>query len=135
MRRRCAGRGGRRAGFTLVEVLVALTVLAVVTVGVHRGLVSATAGTRRAEEVVGAERVARTLLAAPLGPVAPPERRSGTMGGRGWSMSLEALALPPAETPSPAAADWTPLRVRFAVSVPGARPLEVETVRVVPRSP
>lgn len=136
VRWRCGGRPDRatgsrgQAGFTLVEVLVALAVLAAVTVVIQRGVVAATGSVARAADLASAERVARTLLATPLGPLDGSGTRAGALAGHQWSMSLEPMPAAAVDAEGEALR-WQPVRVRLVVSAGAARPVEVETVRIV----
>lgn len=123
-----AGRG--RAGFTLIEALAAFAILAVLTLGVQRGVVAASTSSVRAQSVAAAERVARTALATPMPDLtlASP-RLSGTIDGVDWTLAATPLPLPP---PPADAAGWAPVRVRLSVP---AGPLEVETVRLIRAGP
>ncbi|GLK53994.1 prepilin-type N-terminal cleavage/methylation domain-containing protein [Methylopila capsulata] len=102
---RRAGRGGPREGFTLVETLVALAVVAVVGVALQRGVVSARFALARAEALLEAEAVARDVLENRLDALAPGV---GTLRGddRGLVVTVTSealdLALPPPGPPDPA---------------------------------
>lgn len=127
-------RGSRRDGFTLIEVLVAFTVLAIVTLAIQRGVMAATSSTARADNRLGAEIVARTLLTAPLGAgrdAASP--RSGTMDGFDWTLRFEPVQLPMAaihitDGKPPA---WMPLKMIITVSSKSRQELKIETIRLV----
>ena len=158
--RTLTGRLRGRDGFTLVEALAAFAILALLTVVVQRVFVSAKTSSVRADERIGAEWVARTLLTQPLGPErAPSGSQSGVLDGYRWTMTLEPLDLPgpaleaqtpragpsqsnPGAPPSRAAssnpekaapdpARWRPHRVTIQVGEAPGRRLEVETVRLV----
>ena len=66
-RGRRAGRFSGKDGFTLIEVLVAFAVLAMITVVIQRGIVSATDVAVRAADRLQAAIVARSLMTVPLG--------------------------------------------------------------------
>lgn len=128
--RRFTGRGG----FTMIEVLVAFTVLAIGTLAIQRGLASSITATSRAEERLGAELVAKTLMSAPLGtgPVAL-QPRSGTMNGYRWRMRFESVELPFAavNVRDGRRPRWIPFRMKVSVSSQHGADLTVETVRLV----
>ncbi|WP_020179437.1 prepilin-type N-terminal cleavage/methylation domain-containing protein [Methylopila sp. M107] len=148
-------RGGRRAGFTLIETLVALIVFAVVAVVAQRGIVTARLGLDRARSVVAAEQVARSIVETELGRLAPePGEVSGETDGLAWTVTAEPLPLPlppapppkrrrqgaaqdPQDVPAPgqrAAPEpdlkWRLLRVVVTVANGRGRPFVVETVQV-----
>jgi len=129
--RRSAPRGGRD-GFTLIEVLAAFTVLALVSVVLTRGLVSARYGAAAVDETLAAEKVARSLVEGPVpAALALPGRKTGRAGTYDWVMTSEAigLALPkPADGGTPA---FVPIRLTVEVAMPRGRRLAVETVRLV----
>jgi len=122
-----------RDGFTLVEALAALAILAMLTVVVQRGLVMARTGIARSSDRIAAEWVARSLLAEPLGAqAARAGSRSGTSGGLPWTVTIEPLDVAPAGAAGDGKGDapkWRPMRVTVRVESPG-RGLSVETVRL-----
>lgn len=134
-----ARRSGRRAGFTLIEVLVAVTVTAIFVGVIGQGLVTARLGSVVTLEVADAEAVARTLMAGPV-PKAirtPGSRLEGTLDGHAYVMTSELLALPlkprqVGDKPPPEPA-FQPLRLRVVVSAGGSRTVSVETIRLAPR--
>lgn len=153
-------RSGPRAGFTLIEIMVALVVLAVVMLAAQRGMVAARLGLDRAQSTVAAEAVARSILETELGRLAPaPGVVSGVTDGLDWTVTAEAvvLPLPPAPPPKTAirtagareaapaqeasapddaatdkgpAAKWRTLRVVVSVANGRGRPLSVETIHL-----
>ena len=133
-RSRPSSRLGGRDGFTLIEALAAFAILAMLTLAVQRGLVSAKTALLRADQRIAAERVAASLLAQPIGrPAARGATRSGTTDGYRWTMRFEPLDLGVASAAQPAAekaAQWQPWRVIIQVAAPPGRMLELETVRL-----
>ena len=116
----------RDGGFTLVETLVALAVLAMGLAGLYRALDSGWRGLREAARATEALAVARNLLAA-LGtetPLATGRRTGTTPGGVRWEVDVGPYVPPGATaaraTPSPAAPP--PL---YAVTVRAGRPASV----------
>lgn len=148
-------RGGPRAGFTLIETMVALVVLAVVIVAAQRGFVTARLGLERAQSTLAAEAVARSIVETQLDILAAaPGVRQGATDGLAWTVTTEPIVLPlppPAAPPAPAgrggqggdpaegkdaqkeaeeASKWRPMRVTVAVANGAARPLTVETLHL-----
>ena len=131
---RRAGRSSRD-GFTLIEVLVSFTILALVMVLVQRGVVNAVGGTNRAGVRVEAEMVARTLMTAPLADAAFFGRTlSGQLNGFDWTIRLEQINLPFAinVTTDGKAPAFVPRRMIVVVSERGrGSVVSTETVRLV----
>jgi type II secretory pathway pseudopilin PulG len=136
MTSRLSGRGRAGEGFTLIEALVAFTILAVVMVSIQRAVVVALASTSRAETRVAAEMVARTLIWGPLGrgPNATTPKH-GTMNGLGWKVHFEPVdqAFPAALGTNANAPAWMPVRMVAEISAErSGRPgLIVKAIRLV----
>lgn len=95
-------RGDPRAGFTLIEILVALVVLAVVMVAAQNGVVAARLGLDRAQSTVAAEAVARSILETELDRLAfAPGVQSGVTDGLDWTVTAEPVVLPLPPAPPP----------------------------------
>lgn len=128
--RHCMGQDG----FTMIEVLVAFTVLATMTIAVQRGIAASVNGTVRAGETLGAELVARTLMSAPLG-TGPEAARtsSGTMNGYRWKIHFENVDLPVAavNVRDGSRPKWTPMKMVIEVSAGRSRPTTLESIRLV----
>lgn len=117
--------GGRREGFTLVETLVALAVVAAVAVALQRGVVSARFALARAEALLEAEAVARDVLENRLDALAPAVgTRRGDDRGLVVTVTSEALdlPLPPPGPPDPTQA---PGREAGERPAPGQAPVQV----------
>lgn len=143
-------RSGPRDGFTLIETLVALTVVALVSVALQRGFVAARLALARAESLFAGETVARSILETRLDELAPgPGVRRGTTDGLAWTVTSDPLDLPfasaaprpaAAGVAGPAAADgpkparpkavWVPLRVTIEVAAGDGPKLVVETIHL-----
>lgn len=129
-RSRCSGNHG----FTMVEVLVAFTVLATLTIAVQRGLAASVSATSKAGDRLGAELVARSLLTVPLG-TGPSGLTplSGSIDGYRWHIRFEKLELPVAalNVNDGKPPRWVPVRMLIGIAGPSGAELKTETVRLV----
>ena len=120
--------GDREAGFTLVEMLVAVAILAVLVGIVPRSFVFARSIIDHSRDWVGARLVADAVLNDTLtGNTLQPGARAGELDGRRWRATIRQQSVPGAPTPDNA---QVLLDVRLEVDVSGGRTLEVETLRV-----
>lgn len=150
-----APRYADRSGFTLIEALVAFTVMATVLGVLYRGVVQTRAGAAVFAARTQEEVVARSLLAEFR---ARRDLRdgsySGSRDGRRWTLKASAMdlseqlpkgeppggAAPPADRPGgPAKPEakkplWVAQRLVLKVAT-GARPLETEAVHIVKLPP
>lgn len=121
------------AGFTLLEALVALAVVAI-SIGAMAGLMGSTArGTRQLEGHVALVQAVATVLWSGLPPRSDPvpSTLSGEAGRLAWRADFDPIETPPAVAGEP---KWLPLKVTLrAVSPAGAR-MQIETVRLFKRA-
>lgn len=116
------------AGFTLLEALVALAVIAASLTAIGALVAVNTRATLRLDERVTSAETARSLLASlSQRSVAGAATQTGELGGRRWEIRA---ALRPDLALSPAA-PWTPQSVVIRVEGPGGRVIDVETIRLV----
>ncbi len=118
-----------RAGFTLIEVLVALTVVAI-TLPVVGSLMEANVeGTTRVEQRVTLLAAYRSLEAnLPDRSHLLPGSSSGQIDGITWSMEVRALGED--ETGTRSAGAWVPLAIAITLRAPGRERFRVETLRL-----
>jgi prepilin-type N-terminal cleavage/methylation domain-containing protein len=121
-------REARDAGFTLLEMLVAVAVLAVLVGIVPRSFVFARSVIDHSRDWTSARLVAESVLNDTLtGPTLRPGARSGEMNGRRWRATIRrhaSLNAPILDS------GQMLLDVRLSVDVSAGRTLEVETMRV-----
>lgn len=121
-------RAGRDAGFTLIEMLVAVAVLAVLVGIVPRSFVFARSIIDHSRDWMSARLVAESVLNDTLtGTALQPGARSGEIDGRRWRATLRRHAA--LNVPVLANGEAL-LDVRLEVDVSAGRTLEVETMRV-----
>ena len=127
-RHRRRQRSEREAGFTLVEMLVAVAILAVLVSIVPRSFVFARSIIDHSRDWMGARLVADAVLNDTLtGNALQPGARAGELDGRRWRATIRQQSIPG----MPAPEDGTVLLdVRLEVDVSAGRILEVETLRV-----
>jgi prepilin-type N-terminal cleavage/methylation domain-containing protein len=130
--------GAGRDGFTLVEVLAAIAILAAFSLAITRTLVVARSGSVAVDEYVGTEAVARTLLVGPV-PLAVrrPGQLTGVLDGHRYLIVTQPIEIPlkprpDDEQPRPEPA-FVPLRYSVSVEAGADRMVKVQTVRLVPR--
>jgi general secretion pathway protein I len=121
------------AGFTLIEALVALAIVAVVLSSIGRVIATTVKGTRSIDQRLALTGAAETLLAElPARNLLKVGRQSGELAGHRWRIDV---------TPMDAAADaseeaetrFVPLAVNMRLVAPGGGTLQITTVRLVPR--
>ena len=120
------------AGFTLIEALVALAIIAVV-LGTIGSVIAATAkGTRAIDQRLALAGTAGTLLAdLPARSLLKPGRRSGELAGSRWRVDVAPMAVPSGD---PSSDRFVPLAVNLRLQRPDGSAIQVTTVKLVPRA-
>ncbi len=122
------------AGFTIIEVLVALAVVAVVIVAVGSLMSTSVRGVRAFERHVALMQATRAAMTTAI----PPRRElqpglsSGQSDGYRWSIDVSALGGEWAVPDSKSA--WVPELVRIRVSSPSGATSDIRTVRLMKRA-
>jgi general secretion pathway protein I len=129
---RTRGLGGT-AGFTLIEALVALAIVAVVLGSIGSVIATTVKGTRSIDQRLALTGTAETLLAALPGRLMlKPGRQSGETAGHRWRVDVSPLKMA-AESDAPQTGRFVPLAVSMQVQAPGGPLMQITTVRLVPR--
>jgi general secretion pathway protein I len=122
------------AGFTLIEVLVAMAVLAVV-LGAIGAVVGNTVRTiRSVDRRLPLLETAQNLIASlPARDALQPGTQTGTSGEFRWR--IDAVLLNRNVPDDAKAAKWMPLAITVRVQGGEGPPLRLDTVRLIPRPP
>jgi general secretion pathway protein I len=132
---RDAGRrsGRDEAGFTIIEVLVALALVAVVIVAIGSLMATNVRGVRSFEQHVALTQAARTVMTTQIRPRVElrPGSSSGQIDGYRWAVDVTELggewAAGNADVP------WVPELVRIRVKSPTGAVSDIRTVRLIQR--
>lgn len=117
-------------GFTLIEALVALAIIAAVLSSIG-GVIGVTVrGTRAIDQRLTSTAAAETLFAAlPDRKVLKPGRQSGEVAGHRWRIDVAPLNAAMAGLPK---SRFAPLSVDLRMQAPGGSAIQITTVRLVP---
>jgi general secretion pathway protein I len=120
------------AGFTLIEALVALAIVAVVLSSIGSVIAMTVKGTRAIDQRLALAGAAETLLAElPARNLLKVGRQSGELAGHRWRIDVTAMNA--AETREATQDRFVPLAVNLQMTAPGGGALQIATVRLVPR--
>jgi len=122
--------GDKDAGFTILEVLIAIAVVATVLTAIGALTGATTRGVRSIEQHVVIVETARSVLASLQSstPLSSTEA-AGELYGNRWRVGISPLAVGPVMPDSP----WFPATVTVRVQSPSGAALNVETVRLQPK--
>ena len=123
----------RNAGFTIIEVLIALAIVAVSVVAIGSVMATNLRGVRSLEQHVALMQAARTAMTMGIPPRA--ELRAGTSSGQldGFRWAVDVTPLGGQWSAPPADAPWLPQLVRVRVQSPNGAVSDIRTVRLIPR--
>ncbi len=119
------------AGFTLIEALVALAILAAVLASIGTVIATTVKGTRAIDQRLVLTGVAETLLAElPARNLLRPGSQSGELAGHRWRIDVSPLNVASVDGEK---ARFVPLSVNLRLQAPGGAALQLTTVRLVPK--
>ena len=123
------------AGFTIIEVLVALALVAVVIVAIGSLMATNVRGVRSFEQHVALLQASRTVMTIGIAPRA--ELRSGSSSGQidGYRWTVDVAPLGGEWAVDNADVPWMPELVRVRVKSPTGAVSDIRTVRLMKRPP
>lgn len=122
------------AGFTLIEALVALAIVAAVLSSIGAVIATTVKGTRSIDQRLALTGTAETLLAAlPARNLLKPGRQSGELAGHRWRIDVSLMNAANASD-APQNQRFVPLAVNMRLQAPDGPAIQVTTVRLVPKS-
>jgi general secretion pathway protein I len=118
-------------GFTLIEALVALAIVAAMLSSIGAVIGTTVRGTRAIDQRLALSGAAETLLAAlPPRDALKPGRQSGELAGHRWRIDVAPINAAAPDLPQ---ARFVPLAVNMRMQAPGGAAIQVTTVRLVPK--
>jgi general secretion pathway protein I len=121
-------------GFTLIEALVALAIIAAVLGSIGTVIATTAKGTRSIDQRLELTGAAESLLAAlPVRALLKPGRQSGELAGLRWRMDVSRMNLAVASD-APQTGRFVPLAVTLRLQSPGGPAMQLSTVRLVPQA-
>ena len=122
------------AGFTLIEALVALAIVAAVLSSIGAVIATTVKGTRSIDQRLALAGTAESLLAAlPARDLLKPGRQSGELAGHRWRIDVTPMNVP-GTGDAPQARPFVPLAVNMRMQAPGGPAIQITTVRLVPKA-
>ena len=122
------------AGFTLIEVLVAIAVLAVVLGAIGAVVGNTVRAIRSVDRRLPLLETAQSLIAAlPTRDALQPGTQTGTSGEFRWR--IDAVLLSPNVPDDAKAGKWMPLAITVRVQGSEGPPVRLDTVRLIPGPP
>jgi general secretion pathway protein I len=122
------------AGFTLIEALVALAIVAAVLASIGAVIATTVKGTRSIDQRVTLAGAAGTMLAAlPARNLLKSGRQSGETAGHRWRIDVFPMQIPDASD-APQTRRFVPVTINMRVQAPGGPLMQITTVRLVPQA-
>ena len=119
-------------GFTLIEALVALAIIAAVLGSIGGVIATTVQGTRAIDQKLALSGAAETMLAGlPARNALKVGRQSGALAGHRWRIDVAPITAAAADAP---ASRFVPLAVNMRMQGPGGAQIQVTTVRLVPKA-
>jgi general secretion pathway protein I len=121
------------AGFTLIEALVALAIVAAVLASIGAVIATTVKGTRSIDQRLALIGAAETLLAAlPARNLLKPGSQSGELAGHRWRIDIAPLNMAVRDVAQ--TSPFVPLAVVLRLQAQSGPAIQVTTVRLVPKS-
>jgi general secretion pathway protein I len=122
------------AGFTLIEALVALAIVAAVLSSIGAVIATSVKGTRTIDQRLALTGAAETLLAElPARNLLKPGRQSGQLGSHRWRIDVSAMDTSLADD-APQNPRFVPVAVTMRLQEPDGPAIQFTTVRLVPKA-
>jgi general secretion pathway protein I len=119
-------------GFTLIEALVALAIIAAVLSSIGAVISTTTKGTRTIDQRLSLTGAAETVFAAlPDRNALKPGRQSGELAGHRWRLDVAPLNVAATDAPQ---GRFVPLAVNLRMQAPGGPAIQITTVRLAPKA-
>jgi len=123
------------AGFTLIEVLVALAIVAAMLSSIGAVIATSVKGTRSIDQRLALTGAAETLLAElPARNLLKAGRQSGELAGHRWRIDVSAMNTSATNDDAPQNSRFVPLAVTMRLQAPNGPAIQLTTVRLVPRA-
>jgi general secretion pathway protein I len=120
------------AGFTLIEALVALAIIAVVLGTIGSVIATTAKGTRSIDQRLALSGTAETLLAdLPARGLLKPGRQSGELAGSRWRVDVTRMNVAGG---NPATDRFVPMAVNLRLQRADGAAIQITTVKLVPRA-
>jgi general secretion pathway protein I len=121
----------RSRGFTLIEALVALAIIAAVLSSIGAVIGTTVKGTQMIDQRLALTGAAETVFAAlPARQALKPGRQSGETAGHRWRLDVTPLNVTAEVSPE----RFAPYAVNLQMQAPGGPAIQITTVRLVPNA-